>query len=798
MLSSLRIAIRSLMRRPAIALVAVVSLAVGIGINSAVFSVVDAVYLRPPAVSNPENLVEITGHFKDSGSGIIDWSDCKAVETEISAFSAVTGSMGRGGTWRNGDERIPLLVYAVGDNYFDMLGVKPVLGQIPDSKHDYSADPEPPLVLAYWLWRERMGGRADVIGQRMEYRDHLWRIAAVLPPEFRGLSAMDQRHVWIPISSWSRYFRRDLERGSGQFEAIARLREGISLEQAQAQLDALSKRIESGDSRVAKGRRLLATSIASEMRKQLQPGMFALAVVALVLLVACANVAAVLLTHAEARRREIGLRLSLGASRLALVKQFLTESAILALIGTGAGLLLASWLLAIAPAFAPPSPVPLNFDFRMDIRLFVFTAVCVLTTLVIFGFAPLSYALRVSLLEAISGARTAGRTPRSFSRRALVAGQVALSVVLVGGAIVLVRALGEAREIYPGYDSSRPLALVSVNSGFYSSPRPERLRYDDAANRMATVGGVEAVTYARHLPLVGSGYGATLAVTPEGAPPDAPPPQIYFNLVGPKFFEVLGTRIVSGRAFADSDHHGGAPVAIINAEAARRFWPGQNPLGKTLRTRKDSYQVIGVAADGRIRSLHEDARPIIYLPASRMEWGETILIARTKGDPAPLLKSLAQAAGAANDLRVYDSSTLRTLMKQALYDDWVPTVGGGFLAVIGLLLAAGGLYGAISYATERRLSEFGVRMAVGARGRDIALLVVRHAALLCALGVPPGVGLFIVAYRYNAATLLRDRPMDPVAISIGAVVTVAVVLLGAILPAMRAARLDPVEVLRAE
>ncbi len=796
MLAALRIAVRSLARRPAVATVAIISLAVGIGVNSTVFSIVDTMFLRPPAVSDPQSLVQIAGHFTDSGHAILDWSDCQSIADQTSAFSGVTASMGRGGLWRNGDETTLLLVDAVGDNYFDLLGVKPALGQLPDAKRGDSADSEPPLVLSYWLWRERMGGRTDVIGQRMEFRDHLWRIAAVLPPQFRGLNAMGQRHIWIPLSSWARYFRGDLERGSGQFEAIARLRPGVSPEQAQAQLDLLSKRIEATDSRVAKGRRLLAASLAREMRSRLRPAVLVLAVVGLVLLVACANVAAVLLAYAESRRREIGLRLSLGAGRMALARQFLAETSVLALLGGGAGLLLANWLLSLAPVLAPPSPVPLDFDFHIDLRLLLYTVASVMATMVLFGLAPLGYAWRVSLVESISGARTAGRTPRFILRHALVTGQVALSVVLVGGAVVLVQALGEAHDIYPGYDTSRPLALVWA--GFRSETKPGNLLSREAADRMAAVGGVEAVTYARHLPLVGSGSGATLSVTPEGLPPDAAPPQVYFNLVGPKFFEVTGTRMTSGRVFANSDYDGGAPAVIVNAEAARRFWPGLNPLGKMLRTEKVSYQVVGIATDGRISGLHEKPAPVVYLPASRIEWGETILIARTKTDPAAIVKELARAAAQTNGVQVYESGTLRSVLQGALYEDWIPTVLGGFLSVVGLLLAAGGLYGAVSYATERRMREFGVRMAVGARSRQVAALVVRQAAVLCIAGVPVGIGLFVAVYHYYGTTLLRDRPMDGGAICAGAVITICAVLAGAVLPALRAARLDPMEVLRAE
>jgi predicted permease len=779
-------------------LVAIVSLAVGIGVNSAVFSVVDTMYLRPPAVSEPESLVEITGDFKDSGSTVLDWSDCRDIAAQVPAFSAVTASMSRGGLWKNGEDTTELLVDAVGDNYFEMLGAKPLLGRLPDSQQAGAGDSEPPIVLAYWLWREKMGGRADVIGQRMEFRNHLWRIAAVLPPQFRGLMPLGQTHVWIPVSSWARYFRGDLERGGGQFEAIARLRPGVPLEQAQAQLGPLAKRIEAGDSRVAKGRRLVAASLAREMRSRLLPGVAAMALVVLVLLIACANVAAVLLAYAEARRHEIGLRLSLGASRLALVRQFLTESAVLTSAGSAAGLLLASWILSAVPVFAPPAAVPMNFGFRIDLRVLLFTAACVMVTLVIFGLAPLRYALRVSLVDALSGSRAAGRTPQHFLRYALVAGQVTLSVVLVAGALVFARALGDTQAIYPGYDTSRPLALVPANSGDYKGSKTEYQLFNEAADRIAAVGGVEAVTYARHLPLTDAGSGATLSVTPEGAAPDAVPPRVYFNLIGPNFFEVTGARMTSGRTFTGADHNGGAPVAVINAEAARRFWPGQNPLGKILRTGKDAYQVVGVAAVGRIARLHEPPAPAVYLPASRMRWGETILIARTKPDPAVILKDIARAAARTNGLRIYEPTTLRAVLKEAVYGDWIPTVLGGFLASIGLLLAAGGLYGAALYATERRLSEFAVRVAVGAKSWQIAALALRQAALPCAVAVPAGAGLFIAAYHYYGATLLDGRPLDPVAICAGAAIAVVAVLTGAVLPAIRAARIDPIEALRAE
>jgi predicted permease len=796
MLSTFRVAVRTLARRPAITLVAVLSLAMGIGVNTAVFSVVDALYLRPPGVEDPYTLVEIHGWFKDSGRAILDWADCEEIARQTPAFAAATAYMRRGGLWRNGDEVTLLLVTVVGGNYFDLLGVRPVLGQVPAANHDYAADPQPPVVLAHWFWQERMGAARDVIGRTMELSGRLYRVAAVLPPHFRGLEPSGVRHVWIPVGSWTRYFQNDLNRGSGQFEGLARLRPGASLEQAQAQLDVLARSIEAGEARVAKGRRLVATSLAAEIRSRVLPGVIVLAVVGLVLLIACANVATVLLAHADARRREVGVRLALGAGKLALLRQFLAESAALAVAGAAAGLLFATWLMSLAPLFAPPVNIPYSFDLRIDARLLGFTAAASLLTLAVFGLAPLVYSLRTAPLESLSGARIAGRTRRPYARSAFVTAQVALSVVVVTGAVVLLRALGDAHAVYPGFDTSRPLALVWVNK--QPGARTEAAAYAEAVERLAALGGVDAVTYARHLPLVGSGAGATVSVIPQDAPPGAPPPRVYFNLVGPRFFEVTGARILRGRAFQDADHRGLAAAAIVNAEAARRFWAGQNPVGKWLRVNDRTYEVAGVAEDGRIGSLYEKPAPALFLPAAGMNWGETILITGVKGDPAPRLKELARAAGQTGELRVYQSMTLRTLMQQALYSDWVPTVLGGALALVGLLLAAGGLYGAVSYTAQRRTPEFGVRLAIGARPAQIARLVLRHGAGLCLAGVPLGAALFVAAYRYYGAALLRDRPLDPLALALGCVVSVAVVLASVLSPAWRASRVDPAVVLRAE
>ena len=259
MLSSLRVTLRTLARRPAVALVAIASLAIGIGVNTAAFSVVDAMFLRPPAVSDPYSLAYVRGDFRDSGMAVIDWADCQAIEQQAPAFSGAAAFMQRGGLWRNGEETLLLMVTVIGDNYFDLLGVRPALGRLPDPKHDYQSGSEPPIVLAYWFWKERMGGRMDVVGQPMELSGHLYRIAAVLPPHFRGLEPMASRHIWIPVGSWTRYMTNDLNRGSGQFEVVARLRSGATMQQAQAQLDIISKRIEQSDSKVPKGRRLLAT-----------------------------------------------------------------------------------------------------------------------------------------------------------------------------------------------------------------------------------------------------------------------------------------------------------------------------------------------------------------------------------------------------------------------------------------------------------------------------------------------------------------------------------------------------------
>ena len=327
MLASVRFAVRSFARRPSIAIVAVVSLAIGIGVNSAVFGIVDA-FLRPPAVEHPEGLVTVSGSFRDSGDTVISWPDYQDIASQIGAFPELAAFSQRGALYRDGDDVIQLPLTVVSDNYFSVLGVRPALGRFPEPGYNYDSDPTPPITISHSFWRKRLGGRADVIGQSVELTKKLFRVAAVLPPEFRGFSPVMTVEIWMPVGAWTKNGKEELQRGNGQFEAIGRLRAGISLQQAQAGLDPLAKRIEQTDSRVPRGRRLVAQSLGDQLHSRTRPGLLVLAAVALVLLTACANVAGVLLAHAESRRREIGIRMAIGASRGALARQFLDRKSV--------------------------------------------------------------------------------------------------------------------------------------------------------------------------------------------------------------------------------------------------------------------------------------------------------------------------------------------------------------------------------------------------------------------------------------------------------------------------------------
>jgi len=792
-LPSVRIAIRTLARRPAITAVAVLSLAVGIGVNSAIFSVVDTLLFREPPVRDPHSLIDIAGQFRDSGFTVLSWPDVEAIRTQTAAFSEVTAFQDRGALYRNGDERTDLLAKVVADNFFTMLDVRPQLGRFPDAGRDYSADSEPPVVISNGFWRNRLGGRSDIIGQPLVLTYRHFRVAAVLPPGFQGFSLDPYDYeIWFPVGSWTKAMGEPLTRGAGQYEVIARLQPGVTIQQAQAQLDALAKHIEESDSRVPKGRRLAALSADEKIRGRAKTGALVLGTVALVLLTACANVAGVMLVFAESRRREIGIRLAVGASRVALTKQLLVESVVLAAAGLGCGLLLADWILSAAPALAPPSPYPLLVDLRLDGRMFGFAIASTLATVVVFGIAPLAHVLRTSVSEALLTARAVGPT-RSFTRAAFVCAQLAMSVFLVAGAACLARTLFDSRGIYAGFDPHKRMAIISAA---VQKRGAESEVFAKAAQRIESLPGVEAVTYARHLPLWGSGSGASLEATPIASPMGAT--QVYFDLVGPRYFETVGARLSRGRTFTDSDHRSAAAVAILNETAARRFWPAQDALGKTLRIGGAVYEVVGVAADGRVSDLHEDAKSAVFLPASRMEWGETMFLITARSDPGPLMKGISRAVTQTGEMDIEESGTLDALMTGELWKDWAPTVLGVALAAIGVLLAAGGLYGAIAFATERRFSEFGIRIAMGASRSHVRWIVVRRALLLCAVGSPLGALAFRVAWRYLAPLLARGRGFDFVPVGIGIAVAAAIAVTGALLPASRAARVDPVAALRAE
>jgi len=527
--------------------------------------------------------------------------------------------------------------------------------------------------------------------------------------------------------------------------------------------------------------------------------------VGLVLLIACANVAGLLLAQNERRRREIAMRLALGAGRGRLIRQLLAESALLAPVGGLLGLGLAWWLIDLVPALMPPSPESLGPDVRLDGRVLAFTIVATLVTSLIFGLVPAFHASKGDLVPVLKGeASDVGKGMGSLTlRKLLVVGEVALSVTLLAGAALLLRSLVRTLAINPGFDSNKNVVMLNMAPPFlygYDDNQATAL-YESLMERLRALPGVRHASYARRPLLIDDEGGETQEVTVPGSPFRANEPgvRIRYNIVSPDYLPTMGTHLVRGRGFELQDGPASPKVVLINQTMARRFWPQGDPVGQWLRIGKGQFQVVGVVEDGKYLSIHEPSQPYLFFPFAQMFSGEASLFVETESDSRGVVDAIMREAHSVNEkVPIVGAMTLKQHMQYALYEDRMAAGLVGSLALLGIFLAAVGLYGVISYAVSRRVHEIGIRMALGARGTDVAKLVLRQSLGLVLGGVLVGLGMAMAVTRLMSSILWGVKPTDPIALAGGVVFAVVVSLVASYIPARRATKLDPMAALRYE
>jgi putative ABC transport system permease protein len=805
---NLRYAARQMRRNPGFSVVVVVTIALGIGATTAIFSLANALLLRPLPVHEPDRLIGMV-EVRESADDTYALSYARIMEYRDGAGAVVRfGGYGFAElAFQAGDEaRVVAGGFVTGD-YFELLGLVPAHGRFIVTDEEVPGVPVPVAVISHGLWQREFGGDPGVIGATVRLNSQPVTVVGVAPAAFNGVERGFALDLWVPIPMYAVLNPgSDIYHPDRQFWLVGmgRLVTGYDAPAAEAILGGIARVIEErGEpARGVVGVRVspltgVQPSFAGPMRL-----FFALLLAAagLVLLIACVNVAGMLLAQGTGRRREVAVRLALGAGRRRLVGQLLTETTVLFLAGGAAGVLLASWLtrmLATLPRRLPGEFSMLSFDVAVDARVIAFGLLLACGTAILFGLAPALRATRPELVSALKeGLGATAR--RSRLRSAFVAGQIALCTLLLVSAGLLVRSLQGALAIDPGMDA-RGVVVAAVDIGPHGYDQARgRLFFQQLRDQLAARPEVEAVTLAGHVPLTFTEIVGGVAIPGHEPPAGRQTFLIDLNTVGSGYFEVL--RIpVEGRGFTDTDGPDAARVAVVNRTMADRFWPGGNAVGQYVRMGNDEVEIVGVAADGKYHRLVEDPIPYMYLPFEQSYQSKMMVHVRAAGPVAPI-PSLMQSELARLDSNVplHAPASLERAVRVSLLPQRVAAMVIGSLGVLGLLLAAVGLYGVLAFVVGQRTREFGVRLALGAGAPHVFRLVFGQAGVLVLAGLGVGLVLAFAATRLLGTLLVNVSATDPATFVLVAMVLGAVALLAASGPARRATRVDPLITLKSD
>jgi predicted permease len=822
LIRDLKLGARQLLRRPGFATLAIASLALGIGLNTTLFSVVNAVLLRQVPIEAPDRLVEIYSSINDDFPQMTSsYPDYLSIREGADTLAGVAAHTFVRGILSTGGKPVLATGEAVTENYFDVLGVHPVIGR--GFRPDENVEGQHAvLVLSHHLWQSRFAGQAGIVGQAVELSGRIYTVVGVAPPGFAGLLPGIDPEFWVPVAMIDQLSfsgvqsntdddpgaTRLQKRGARWLFVKGRLAEGRSVAEAQAQVETIYARLRK--EYPATNERTKATVLpAADIRFHPMldgyvkaAGAVLLGAVALVLVIACANVANMLLARGAARSRELALRAAIGASRGRLVRQLLAESLVLAAIGGALGVLVAHWssrLLMRLPMDA--LPIPVHFDFRLDGTVLAFAALASLLTTALFGLAPAWSASKPDLVPALKADATgAGSVRRRVALRdALVVGQLALSLTLLVAGSLLARGLLAARVRPLGYDPAPVTSLgFNLQMNGYDLDRAMALR-GRAIAEIRALPGVTAVSVATRLPLAPDINMEGVWIQGHQRPGDDGTP-IDAVEVGPDYFRVVGVPIVEGRALSEDDVEKQRKVLVVNQAMARRYWPGRSAVGERVYTRgfdKEPHEIVGVARDHKVRSVGEDPRPYLHFPA---EPSRTVsLVVRTAVPPARALPALRAAILKLEpDVVFTEDLPAAEVAATTVAPTRIGALLLGAFGALALLLAAIGLYGVVAYSVSRRTREVGVRMALGARPRDVLALVLRQGGRLALVGIGVGAVLAALAGRVLESLLYGVSALDPLAYAVAAAVLLAVATLANLVPALVAARVDPMRALRSE
>lgn len=806
LLQDLRYAFRLFGRNPGLTAVAVLSLAIGIGPNSALFSIVTATILRPFPAKDAEQIVSLSIKT-DKGYEGVSYPDYLDFRDQNSVLSGLAAWQKRGAllTTEGGQEVVARQV--VSENYFSVLGIEPALGRLFLPSRDEHVEGEPSVVISHGVWQRRFGADPGLVGRTILLTGKGHTVIGVAARGFGGLGPLTPADVWVPFSALDSKERASLsQRDKGFGLVFGRLRTGVSKEQAEVELNGIAARLAEAYPVTNKGRRVVLTAEAADRgRSGITLSVIVMSLVSLVLLIACANVAGLLLAQAETRRRETAIRLAMGARRGRLVRQFLTECALLSLMGAAVGLLVAMWLLDVVPALKPPALFMFSYDFEINGRVLGYTLVLSLMTAFFFGLVPALRASRPDVIPELKGESRLGSGRRRFiGRSMLVVAQIAVAQLLLTGAGLLLRSYFNTRQIHPGFDTKRNLLLVSVIPLPDGERQDVRVDYGELLGRIQAIPGVKRASLARRLPLSGSGGGAMVSVSIPGAvlPSGEETTDVRYNVVGLGYFSTMGTRIVRGSDFERRDGREGSRVVLINETMARRFWPSverADAVGKWLRIEGTDHRIVGTVEDGKYVRLHEAPQPYLFLPSPMRLGGDAQLVVETAVPPRAVANGVRQAvSGTERNLKIVRLNTLKEHLRSSHMLEELAASLTGTIGLLGMFLASVGLYGLVSHAVNRRRQEIGIRMAMGAQRRDVLRLVLGQGLRLSLIGASIGLAAALAAGRVMERFLYGVSGTDPATFAVSALTVVAITLLASHLPARRAVKMDLVTALRYE
>jgi predicted permease len=784
----LRLALRLLAKSPGATALAVLSIALGIGLTTGLFAVGDAALLRPLPVEKPGELWQANSRGDDGNRMDYGWPDYLDMAKALEGRAQLVASQRRGVQVDDASEFV--IIQPASSNYFQVVGVGAAVGRA--SLGEVAGRPE--TVLGYRLWQTRFASDPHIVGKTILLNHKAFQVAGVMPEGFAGLARGILVSVWVSADAWFHTLgnREEEHSRDGQFEVAARFGPTMTPARVEAQLDAA---IRGPGKHKPAHRGVAGTSLECMGRPWLADLLFGggmMAVFGLVLFVACANVAQLRLAQGEARRKELGVRIALGGGGWRVARQLLLETALLGLAGAGLGLLLAQTLIEKVTLFASAMDRFTDFGIRLDYRVLGYSAGALLFALLVAGLWPALHAVRLNIADVLKQSQGVTARRRGWQQKALVVSQIAVSVALFGVAVLFLTSFYHATRIRPGLDPNKKVLALSVSPKLKMAPAAW---CDQASERLAALAGVRGATYARRLPLSGSGGGLTARVEVPGMAPLG----VHLNNVGGDYFRVMGTRVIAGRGIDGRDGAGAPLVAVVSRTFARTVFGNRASIGNWIRIDGKLRQIAGVAEDGPSSDLHEQPEPFLYLPYAQAPSDDITLLVETAGEPAALDRAARAAIrGFDPGAWVYESTTLRKTVDGALSTDRFIASAASALGVSVVLLTAAGLFGVLLYAVNRRTREFGLRVALGAQPRQLERLVLGESLRLAAIGIPIGLAALAAGARFASSMLLGVTPLDPLAYALSAVAVAGLALAAAWLPARRATRVDPMEALRAE